>query len=209
MRIFIAINQIAYQHSGSMTNKVKGILLHSTLFQEADLSLQLLTESMGIISVVAKNARKSKKRFGGGILEPGNFVQLEIQKDKWVLEAQLLDGFEGIRTDYERLEIALGLLKILSTWNVHSGELEGSALFYLLGHALRALSLTSNNPFKIQSQFWAKFLFEQGMWNHEQEPLMRWVLRSRFGDPWPEGVSPQDQKRVSEQLRAQLNSYFL
>ena len=88
---------------------------------EADELVIFLSRELGWLRGVAKNAKKSRVRFGGH-LEPFSLVDLTIrprQKDTmvWIDEAQVLHGFLGIRSDIEKVahaayffELACGLL---------------------------------------------------------------------------------------------------
>jgi len=88
---------------------------------EADELVIFLTRELGWLRGVAKNAKKSRVRFGGH-LEPFSLVDLTIrsrQKDTmvWIDEAQVLYGFLRIRSDIRKVahaayffELAYGLL---------------------------------------------------------------------------------------------------
>ena len=51
---------------------------------EADLIVTFLTRELGLISALAKNARKSIRRFGGGLLSPGTaaFYDFRIREKR-------------------------------------------------------------------------------------------------------------------------------
>ncbi len=88
---------------------------------EADELVIFLSRELGWLRGVAKNAKKSRVRFGGH-LEPFSLVDLTIrsrQKDTmvWIDEAQVLYGFLGIRSELKKVahaayffELAYGLL---------------------------------------------------------------------------------------------------
>ncbi|MCA9633967.1 MAG: DNA repair protein RecO, partial [Myxococcales bacterium] len=70
---------MAARRSRSHTaRRSSGLLLSSRVLGEADLILQFFTRDYGRISVIARAARKSRKRFGGA-LEP--FHQLSLEFD--------------------------------------------------------------------------------------------------------------------------------
>lgn len=148
-----------------MYQKYRGFILQSAIVGESDLIITLFTDVVGLLKVTAKGALKSKKRFSGGVLEPINYIECEVQNQRWLQEAKLLEGFEGIRTHYARIELALQFLKYYYSLQLNS---EASlpephhSLFYLLGHALRALS-NQENLNKVEAQFLAKLLQEQGV----------------------------------------------
>lgn len=55
-------------------------VLRSRNFGESDRILVLLTEDLGKVSAIAKGARRSKRRFAGGALEP--FQELAVRLDR-------------------------------------------------------------------------------------------------------------------------------
>lgn len=90
-----------------MLVKEKVFILKKTRYGEADLILQALTSRGARVSLFARAALKSRKRFGGGVLEPTHFIQAVYEE--WqgrggespllpLREATLLKGFEGLRS---------------------------------------------------------------------------------------------------------------
>lgn len=55
------------------------LVLRRTPFREADLVVTLFTESLGQVSALARSARKSQRRFGGG-LEPFHTIEAELDE---------------------------------------------------------------------------------------------------------------------------------
>jgi len=55
------------------------LVLRRTPFREADLVVTLFTESLGQIAALARTARKSQRRFGGG-LEPFHTIEAEFDE---------------------------------------------------------------------------------------------------------------------------------
>ncbi len=163
----------------SNIKKVKGIVLRATKYSEADLILQLILTNGEKISVLARGAVKSKKRFVGGVLEPTHFIEahckLGASSDKMgvLQEAVLLESFPGLRTDYERLETALFCLSTMAKLS-QEGDGNSEGLFNLLGHALRSLENCKN--FEVfKTAFGLKILFQQGVL--ETEPWMTSFLK--------------------------------
>ncbi|MDR2349835.1 MAG: recombination protein O N-terminal domain-containing protein [Deltaproteobacteria bacterium] len=66
--------------------RLGGIVLGRADSGEADLVVTFLTRERGLVSAVAKNAKKSVKRFGGGMLSPGRaaFYLLRMREDREV-----------------------------------------------------------------------------------------------------------------------------
>lgn len=177
------------------STKCKAIILRATKYSEADLILQILTNTGEKLSVIAKAALKSKKRFGGGVLQPSHFVELGLKKSAHVEkmpvveEAVLINGFEKIRSDYDRMEICFFILECLSKAS-QEGDVHASGLFDLGGNALKALEFASNLEL-LKLHFGLKLLFQQGVL--EPESWMREFLATSLpehnklgaGDPAP------------------------
>lgn len=144
----------------------KAIILRTTKYREADLILSVLTTDGTKISLMARGALKSKKRFSGGVLEPTHFVEFHFRQSKGefkigtIEEAQLLDGFEGLRKSYEKLEMALFVVETLSRVS-QEGDSLSDGLFNLAGHSLRALEKTEDLK-NFQLHFCLKLLLQQG-----------------------------------------------
>lgn len=164
-----------------MSNLVrqKMIVLRKTKYAEADLIVQGLLESGIRVSLIARGALRSKKRFGGGVLEPTHQIEVQYQtprqgQDLGVLqEAVLLRDFSQIRTNYERIEVALQIVEWLSHVSQESGD-DLQDLYHLTGHALSALEDTLNlNAFL--AHFMIRFLNQQGVLDHEpwMEPYLK------------------------------------
>lgn len=142
------------------------LILRTMVFKEADLQIDALNSRGGKQHFLARSALKSKKRFGGGALEVMNYVHLTYddrkQKSDFVplTEARLIDGFEGIRSDYDRLQVGLHFTKDVSRVTVQ-GEEDSSAVFNLLGNALKKLEQTKE-IYLLQLHFRIKLLFYSG-----------------------------------------------
>lgn len=155
-----------------MTVKEQVLLLRVTKYGEADLIVNGLTRTGKSITFIAKSALKSKKRFGGGVLEPTHYIRATYQEPKSekmavLLEAELLEGFVGLRQSYDRLELALYFLQIVEKV-CRDGQTEAKELFELLGHALRAAE-KGQRLTELKTVFEIKFLDQQGVLPHEPE----------------------------------------
>jgi len=161
----------------------KAIILKKTKYRESDLIVQMILSTGAKLSALARGALKSKKRFSGGVLEPTQYVQVQYRErtegQMVVLEeASMIDGFEQLRTDYDRMNLALYLV---SSVNIVSqeGDAQSAALFNLLGHSLRSLQ-TIQNIELFRSVFQVKLLYQQGVL--EQEDWMAAVLATNIKD---------------------------
>lgn len=136
------------------------------VFKEADLQVEALNTKGAKQHFIARSALKSKKRFGGGVLEAMNYVHLtyEDRKEKTefvpLSEAKLIDGFTGIRSDYDRLQMGLNLAKDISRITVQGVE-DNALIFNLFGNALKKLEQTHELRL-LQLHFRIKLLFYSG-----------------------------------------------
>lgn len=143
------------------------IILKKVKYGEADLIIQALGADGAKVSFMARSALRSKKRFGGGVLEPLHFVNFTYKEThdptqmKTLLEAQLLNDFKEIRTDYNKLELALFILNCVSHVSLEGDE-NSDFLFNLTGHSLRAVAETQSLDI-LKLHFCLKFLYQQGV----------------------------------------------
>ncbi|MBC7420523.1 MAG: DNA repair protein RecO [Bdellovibrio sp.] len=160
------------------------IILRKIKYGEADLIIHALGSNGAKFSFMARSALKSKKRFGGGILEPIHYVTLtyressEPGKMKTLNEAILIDDFKEIRSDYTKLELALFVVNCVSHVS-QEGDANSDFLFNLTGHSLRAVS-TTLNPDLLKLHFCLKFLHQQGVIS--MEPWMVPFLKTNIAD---------------------------
>ena len=159
-----------------MQVKDKVFILKTTRYGDADLIVNCLNAQGARISFFARSALKSKKRFGGGVLEPTHYIEAMYENKQGssgaerlhtLKEAHLIQGFSGLRTDYERIELALYLLKLVSDV-VKEGEIDSADIFNLLGNALRAAETTSRLDL-LRLHFEVKLLSNQGVLPVEPE----------------------------------------
>lgn len=180
------------------TTKIKGLILRTTKYSEADLILTFLSSEGEKVSAIAKSALKSKKRFLGGVLEPTHFVEfvLTIPKIEGRLpvieQAQLIQSFDQLRSDYDRLNLALRILEIVSKM-AQEGDLHSKELFNLLGNTLKELQ-TAPNLEILQLQFFLKLLMQQGVL--EPEAWMKSFLSRSMKDNAILAVEYTKQKNV-------------
>lgn len=145
----------------------KFIILKKIKFGEADLIIQALGRNGARSSFMARSALKSKKRFGGGILEPLHYVNLSYKEKsdsgqmKSLVEATLIEDFKEIRADYDKLEVALFVLNCVGHVSLE-GDQHSEFLFNLTGHTLRAIGQSTRLP-SLKLQFCLKLLYQQGV----------------------------------------------
>ena len=149
-----------------MHNRERVIVLRLIKHGEPDLVVQTLNRRGARLSFFAKAALKSKKRFGGGVLEPTHYIEVSYKERPneelhTLLEAQLVQGFDGLRKDYDRLQTALYFLKITSKLS-QDGAVDSNDMFDLLGNALKAAEATSDVR-RLRLHFEIKVLGYQGV----------------------------------------------
>lgn len=147
----------------------KFIILKKNKYLESDLIIHALSAEGTKKSFLAKGALKSKKRFGGGILEPMHYLQLTYKPSKtesglnYLNEARVIEDFKNIRTDFDRIEF--GLQVVNCAYHVsQEGDADSHFLFNLVGHALKFLNQSDKEilpTFKLH--FYLKFLYQQGV----------------------------------------------
>lgn len=120
------------------------IILRRVNYAEYDYILDLLTRDHGKVTVIAKNAKKSKKRFAG-VLELFSCLEVLLAVSRrgqggmpLLKEAVLTHPFADIRTDVEKVAYASYWSEMINRWVVAGGRQEG--LFDLFFHALTMLN---------------------------------------------------------------------
>ncbi len=146
------------------------IVLRKTPYKDADLIIRGLNTQGAKVSYLAPSALKSRRRFGGGVLEPLNFIEVQIQKTGKsnssllrLQEAQVIKEFVGLRRSYEVIQLSLSFLSLIDHLG-QEGDIQGQELFNLLGHTLQYLSqndIVSLPNFRLH--FITKVLFQQGV----------------------------------------------
>jgi DNA repair protein RecO (recombination protein O) len=145
----------------------KFIILRAKVFAESDLILDVLNRQGEQLTLSAKNAVKSRRRFAGGVLEPLNYVEIQFTQSlkspshSYIQEARCLYSFQGLRTDYNKLEVALKMLKLVNKVT-KEGLGDMPQIFDLLGNSLRCLETSQQAPllflhFKIKCFYYLGF----------------------------------------------------
>jgi len=138
-----------------------GILLKRIDYGEHDLIITFFTTSMGRISVMAKNAKKSVKRFAGA-LEPFSAMNLEctLPKRKNLMpvlnNVDLSNPFSRIRTSTANTGYAFYWLELVNSW-MEEGKGQ-SGLYDLLFHVLSALDSGSMERQVLSLLFQIRFM---------------------------------------------------
>ena len=142
------------------------ITLGQHRFGEADLIVRALNHKGALFSFMAKGALKSRKRFTGGVLEPGHFIGIEYRRSRsstlhFLCQAWFLKRFDKIKEDYDRLKLAFHFLSLVKKISQEGVE-DSPDLFNLLGNSLTALE-NSQDLSALQFVFEFRLLLNQGV----------------------------------------------
>lgn len=143
---------------------MKAIILRCIIHAESNLVIHAINANGEKVACYARGAKRSKKRFAGGILEPSHYVNMTVEESPLsdlltLKEASLIDDFPHLRTDYDRLQIALKTLDLVS--RIAKEGLESVELFHLTGNALKILSKISKTH-NFYVHFQTRLLILQG-----------------------------------------------
>lgn len=98
------------------TETTAALLLRSVDYGEADRIVTLLTESRGKVALMARGARKSKRRFAGS-LEPYALIEAELAMGRGevgrLAQARVVRAFPGLLTSLEKIGVAAAGLEVV------------------------------------------------------------------------------------------------
>jgi DNA repair protein RecO (recombination protein O) len=196
-----------------MLHSERAFVLRTVRFGEADLIVRLLNSSGTKITCLARSALKSRKRFGGGVLEPMNYVQISYQrrgldavdeKLATLREASLVNGFDGLRARLDRLEAGLQWARLIDQV-AQAGEAHASDLFNLFGNGLRALE-KAETVASLHVTFLCKLLASQGVLDRSEEWAT--LLSHPIADSERHSVDESRLRQWSAELERQANRYI-
>lgn len=172
-----------------MIAKEKILVLKTFKHGESDLIVHGLNPLGARMGFFAKGAMKSRKRFAGGILEPTHYIEVTYKEGSsndgdplhTLLEANLIKEFPGLRTNYDRLEAGLYMLRLVHKLS-QQGVVDSPETFNLLGNALSATE-TSSSLHNLKLQFELKLLSAQGVLPGDESftPWLRAPLSQHAG----------------------------
>ena len=148
-----------------MTEKL--IVLRVIQHGESDLVIHGLSPLGAKVVYYARGALRSRKRFGGGILEPTHYIQVSGRPSHrnpdammQMQEATLIEDFPALRQNYERLSLALHCLQLVDRMS-KEGMVHSEGVFHLLGNVLRTIEVSNNLPL-LKLHFELKLIALQG-----------------------------------------------
>lgn len=89
-----------------MNHSSKAIVLSVEDFGEADCYVQFFTQKWGMISALAKSAKKSKRRYVGGLdifCHDEIFLRGDPKERPYLQELSVLNSFSGLRSELEKM----------------------------------------------------------------------------------------------------------
>lgn len=136
------------------------ILLRRVDYGDFDLILTLFTEASGKIFVIAKHAKKSRKRFAG-VLELFTVLKITCRTGRnaglpVLQEASLEEPFAGIRESMLKTAYASYWSELVTAWAEESQQL--ARLYRLLVHVLAGLDRRQMDPALLNLVFQMRFL---------------------------------------------------
>ncbi len=139
------------------------ILVRSVDYGEADRILTLLTPTLGKVSVLARGARRSKRRFAGA-LEPFALLDVELSLGRSELGslwgAQVKRAFPALLRDLARLSVAGAALELVR--ELLPERSPDATLFEHTVHMLQALESGQAEPMGVFLAFCVRVLALSG-----------------------------------------------
>jgi DNA repair protein RecO (recombination protein O) len=162
----------------------KALVLHVGRFREADMWVRLLTRRQGILTAFAFGGSRSRQRFCG-CLDIGNSIMCRMKRTRAgaylaLQEASLLQGLRRLRTDGQRLGLAMNCLRFLEALDVQE---EAHNAFALAEDILRILEEEPLPPPLLALLFRLRIASDQGF-----APFLHGCAqcgrRARPGEDW-------------------------
>jgi len=141
------------------------ILLRRSSYGDYDLIITLLTLTKGKLTVIAKNAKKSRKRFPG-LLELFSLLHMECRQPRGrgmsvLQDAALENPFSGIRGNIMKTSYASYWAELVNLW-LEEGK-EQTRIYHLLRYCLASLDSGIIGNEKLSIIFQLRFLSFSGL----------------------------------------------
>ena len=179
-------------------------------YSDADLIIHCLTAKGAKLSLFARSALRSKKRFGGGVFEPTHYIEVVYQNRGGtealctVSEASIIKDFSKLRTDYVRLQLGLHFVHLIDQV-MREGDEHSSHIFDLLGNSLSTLE-SSNDLEKLKLHFEVKLLSNQGVLPIESFEAQ--ILRLSISDHARIDLSEASIRKIKSSVQSILREYL-
>ncbi len=170
------------------------------MYGESDIVVHGLNSLGARMNFFARAAKKSRKRFAGGVLQPTHYIEVtykmrpsaDADPMHSLLEANIVHDFAKLRLNYDRLNLALYFLGVVHKLG-QQGVVDSPDLFNLLGNALRAAE-TSPKLDHLKLHFELKILSSQGVLPSDVD-FTTWITTS---------LAEHAQIEIPESLHRQL-----
>lgn len=138
--------------------KVRGIVIKEVKYKDNDKILTILTDKLGKISCLSRGAKKNNSPLlaSSQLLVTSDFILYKGTTYYNLNSAEVVDTFYNIRTDYEKLEKAYELLKIINNLTIED-EVSTEILSLVL-NTMYVLNKTDKDFKFIEAVFKLKFL---------------------------------------------------
>ncbi len=196
-----------------MKGKERVFVLRSLKFKEHDSIVHFLNAKGAKLILIAKGGQKSQKRFSGGALDPTQYIEVTytIKKNQMssgfygtLDEAQILDSFNGLRENYERLELGIYFTHLIGKIS-QEGVIDQGENFQLLGNGLKAAEQV-RDLLKLKAHFLIKLLYHQGVL--EPEERMTVFLGKSLVKSDDIEIDKKQLKTVFDGINKKLNDWF-
>lgn len=186
------------------------IVLRKIKYGESDLVVHGLDSAGEKRSFIARGAAKSRKRFGGGVLEPTHYIAATYQPSPreqslhTLQEAAVVNDFPGLKSDYSRVELALYMVGLVDRLS-HEGDMDLKNLFDLLGNSLSACE-RSSRLHVLRTHFEFKLLAYLGIlppWNDTQI-----FLQTRIDEHEKIDLTQPNAKTFSDRILNFIEEHF-
>lgn len=145
----------------------EAFILRTISYSESDLIVHALSKDHGLLHFFVRGAKKSKKRFSGGVLQPPHLINFDTSRSAkkqheeggliTLKEASLVNDFIKIRSSYNAIETMFAMIKVVLSADTGHGE-----LFNHYGGALKVLPLVENHR-RFFSHFVVRYLYIEGV----------------------------------------------
>lgn len=128
-----------------MTYSSRGIVLSIENFGEADRYIQFFTKDWGMISVLAKSARKSKRRYVGGLdlfCHNEIFLRGDPKDRPYLNELSVLNSFPKLREELDKVLLAGKIVQWIT--RLANTPTPMPSIYSLLGQSLALIEKEQN-----------------------------------------------------------------
>ena len=145
--------------------KTSAILLRRVDYGDADLILTFFSEDLGKIGLIAKHAKKSRKRFAGKLELFSNLnIQFRVRRQGGLAvleEAHIIDPFAALRQHIMKTAYASYWAELAMVWTEDDQPL--ASLYHLLVYALDELNAGRQDDALLNLAFQMRFMALAGL----------------------------------------------